>query len=83
MKPVKRKNPHAVALGRLGGSKNTPAQQEAHRKAMRDTATLGRKYRPCKESKDKRGIHAWNKKDVCWYCGLDRETALLKRSSKT
>lgn len=31
-KPTAKPNPHAAALGRLGGSKNTPAQNAARAK---------------------------------------------------
>ena len=44
----KKPNPHAVALGKLGRAKNSPAQQEASRK---NGAKKGREARLLKELK--------------------------------
>lgn len=74
-----KKNPHAVALGRLGGMAGTPAQKEAHAEAARETGKKNRKYSPClKAPKNRKRRHAFdNETNVCWFCKKTRAETRL------
>jgi len=76
-----KKNPHAVALGRLGGKAGTPAQRKAHAEAARETGKKNRKYSPCQKApKDRKQRHAFdNETDRCWFCKKTRSEAALKQ----
>jgi hypothetical protein len=67
------KNPHAVALGRRGGSKNTKAQIAAHKKSAKIMGSGNRRYSKCPKAPPSRpDRHSFDHAGVCWYCKKSR-----------
>jgi len=72
------KNPHAVALGRLGGSAGTDAQKKATRKAAAETGRRTGSIAVSKGTQERKRRHAFdNTTDKCWFCKKTRTEVTL------